>query len=323
MKNQKVLTTNYTKINGDFKGKDILSSEQFDLLSIKKLFSVTGQMAAIAKNARPSDLLKGKISTLLFFEPSSRTFGSFSASMKQLGGQTIEMTISSSSMAKGESFEDTIRTYEAYCDLIVIRHPEVGSVQKAAEIAKYVPIINAGDGIGEHPTQALYDLYTIKEKFPNVNKLHVVFFGELAHYRPVNSLAMLLSLYPGIKISFVSPPQVKLNQEVYSYLKERNIQFQELVNIDDVIGEADVLYVTRVKKEFLPAKLYKQIQGKYSVDKKLVNKMKKESIIMHALPRVGEISTEIDNDPRAVYLKAQVRNGMYVRMALLKLVLKG
>lgn len=308
-------------INGKFKGKDILSSEQFDILSIEKLFSIAKKMAAIAKNARPSHLLEGNIATLLFFEPSSRTFASFSAAMKQLGGATIEMTISSTAMAKGESFEDTIRTYEAYCDLIVIRHPEKGSVQKAAEVAKFVPIINAGAGIGEHPTQALYDLYTIKERFGDLKDLHIVFFGELAHYRPVNSLAILLSLYPKIKISLVSPSQVKLNSEIRTYLKKRNVKFQELTNINEVIREADVLYVTRVKKEFLPKELYKKIQGKYVVDMNLIRKMKKESIIMHALPRVGEILPEVDEDPRAIYLHSQVRNGMYVRMALLALVL--
>lgn len=308
-------------IKGKFKGKDILSSEQFDTSSIEKLFSITKKMAVIAKNARPSSLLKGSLATLLFFEPSSRTFGSFSASMKQLGGETIEMTISSTSLAKGESFEDTIRTYEAYCDLIVIRHPEKGSVERAAEVAKFIPIINAGDGIGEHPTQALYDLYTIKERFDKLGDLHVVFFGELAHYRPVNSLAILLSLYPGVRISFVSPEQVKLNPDIRSFLKNKNIKFKELTDINEVIEGADVLYVTRVKKEFIPEKLYKQIQGKYTVDKRLVSKMKKSSIIMHALPRVGEILVEVDEDPRAVYLKSQVRNGMYVRMALLALVL--
>lgn len=308
-------------INGKFKGKDILSSKQFDIPSIEKLFSVTKKMSVIGKNARPSNLLKGNIATLLFFEPSSRTFGSFSASMKQLGGETIEMTISSTSLAKGESFEDTIRTYEAYCDVIIIRHPEKGSVQKAAEVAKFVPIINAGDGIGEHPTQALYDLYTINESFGRLSDLHIVFFGELAHYRPVNSLSILLSLYSGIRISFVSPPQVKLNPDIRKYLKAKKVPFKEFSDINDVIEDADVLYVTRVKKEFIPEKLYKQIQGEYVVDKKLVNKMKKESIIMHALPRVGEILPEVDEDPRAVYLRSQIRNGMYVRMALLALVL--
>ena len=226
-----------------------------------------------------------------------------------------------SSVVKGETFEDTIRVFEAYSDAIIIRHPETGSAQKAAGIAKFVPIINAGDGIGEHPTQALADLYTINEKFKRLNNLHVVFFGELAHYRSVNSLAKLLALYPGIKMSFVSPPQVGLSPNIKLYLKEKKIKIQELQDIDDVIGDADVLYVSRVKKEFMPDDLYKKIQGKYRVDNNTLSKMKKESIIMHPLPRVSEILMEVDSDPRAVYLRSQIRNGTYVRMALLALVL--
>lgn len=312
----------YEKINGNFKGKDILSTEQFDIKSVNKLFSETRKMAIIAKNAKRSNLMQGNIITLIFYEPSSRTFGSFAAAAKQLGGQTIELTDLArfSSEAKGETFEDTIKVFEAYCDVIVIRHPSTGFVQKAAENASFVPIINAGDGIGEHPTQALADLYTIEEKFKTSNNLHIVFFGELAHYRPINSLAKLLALYPNIKISFVSPAEVVLNASTRAYLKNKKVSFQEYRNIEDVISDADVLYVTRVKKEFMSKKLYKQIQGKYTVDKKLLSKMTKKSIIMHALPRIDEISREIDDDPRAVYLKSQVRNGMYVRMALLALV---
>lgn len=316
-------TIPYEKINGNFKGKDILSAEQFDIKSINKLFSKTRKMAIIAKNAKPSNLIHGNIITLIFYEPSSRTFGSFAAAVKQLGGQTIELTDLArfSSESKGETFEDTIRVFEAYCDVIVIRHPSTGFVRKAAENASFVSIINAGDGIGEHPTQALYDLYTIKEELKTLKNLHVVFFGELAHYRPVNSLAKLLALYPSIKISFVSPAEVALSASTRTYLQSKKVSFQEYRNIEKVISNVDVLYVTRVKKEFMSKKLYKKVKGKYTVDKKLLSKMKKKSIIMHALPRIDEISREIDDDPRAVYLKSQVRNGMYVRMALLALVL--
>lgn len=311
------------KINSDFKGKDILSIDQFTPQSLKKLFSVTDKMAKIARNAKPSWILKGNIVALLFYEPSTRTFASFAAAAKQLSGETLEIIDPqhTSSYVKGETFEDTIKVLEAYCDVIIARHPEKGFVQKAAEVARFVPIINAGDGIGEHPTQALQDLYTIKGRFEEFENLHVVFYGELAHYRTVNSLAMLLSLYPKIKISFVSPKEVKLSQEVRTYLGKRNIDFKELTDINDVIRDTDVLYVTRIKKEFLPPKLYKNIQGKYVVDMSLVRKMKRDSIIMHPLPRVGEILLEVDEDPRAVYLKSQIRNGMYVRMALLGLVL--
>lgn len=165
MKNQKALITkdSITKIDGHFKGVDILSLDQFDPQTIKKLFTETRKMAVIAKKAKASNILAGKIVSLLFYEPSSRTFGSFSAAVKQLGGQTVEILDPQhfSSVSKGETFEDTIRVFEGYSDLIVLRHPEIGAAENAAEIARFVPVINGGDGIGEHPTQALYDLYTI------------------------------------------------------------------------------------------------------------------------------------------------------------------
>jgi len=314
---------NVDKIGGNFKGKDIISLDQFSEKDIKILFSQVPKMRDIALKAMPSKILAGKIVVLLFYEPSSRTFGSFSTAIKQIGGQTVEILNPQqfSSVVKGETFEDTIRVFEAYSDAIILRHPETGSAQKAADIAKFVPIINAGDGIGEHPTQALADLYTIKEKFKRLNNLHVVFLGELAHYRTVNSLAKLLALYPGIKMSFVSPPQVGLNPNIRSYLKEKKVKIQELQDLDEVIRDADILSVSRVKKEFMPEDLYRKIQGKYRVDNNTLLKMKKESIIMHPLPRVGEILMEVDSDPRAVYLRTQIRNGTYVRMALLALVL--
>lgn len=313
------------KINGDFKGKDIISLDQFTPKDIKILFSKVPQMRTIALKAKPSEIIAGKIVVLLFYEPSSRTFGSFSTAVKQLGGQTVEILNPQqfSSVVKGETFEDTIRTFEAYCDAIVLRHPEVGSAEKAAKIAKFVPVINAGDGIGEHPTQALSDLYTIEEKFKTLNNLHVVFFGELAHYRSVNSLAKLLAMFKGIKMSFVSPPQVGLNPNIREYLQKKKVKIRELHDLDEVIGDADVLSVSRVKKEFMSEALYRKIQGKYVVGKKILSKMKPNSIIMHPLPRVGEILPEVDDDPRAVYLTTQIRNGTYVRMALIAFVLGG
>ena len=203
-----------------------------------------------------------------------------------------------------------------------MRHPQVGSIQKAIAVSP-VPIINAGEGIGEHPTQALYDAYTILKELGKINGLHIVFFGELGHYRPVNSLAKLLALYPGNKITFVSPKAAKVQQETKNYLEIKGIKFSETERLDDVIEDADVLYVTRIKKEFMPDDLYKKLKGKYVVDKKVISKMKKKSIILHALPRIDEIHTEVDYDNRAVYLRSQIRNGMYIRMALLALVLGG
>lgn len=309
------------KINSNFKGKDILSSDQFSPKDIEILFQAADNMKKLVAAKGGADLLNKKIITALFYEPSSRTFGSFISAAQRLGGGILPIqNMSDSSVKKGETLEDTARVFESYSDVLIVRHPEVGSVKKFADVVE-IPVINAGDGIGEHPTQALTDLFTIYEKFEKVDNLHVAFLGELAHYRPVNSLAKLLSLYPKIKMSFVASAGVGLNPQVKNLLNDKHISIKETENLDEVIKDVDILYVTRVKKEFMSEELYKKIQGKYIVDKNTLNKMKEKSIVMHCLPRVGEISTEIDTDPRAVYLRAQIKNGMYVRMALLVLVL--
>lgn len=313
--------TNFKKINGHFKGQDILSSEQFSRKDLDIILKKADVIKRLVLKKGGNSILKGKIMSALFFEPSSRTFGSFVAGMQRLGGGFIPLQgMAQSSVSKGETLEDTIKVFASYSDVIVMRHPDIGSMEKAA-MATSIPIINAGEGTGEHPTQGLYDLYTIREELKRLKNLHVVFFGELAHYRPVNSLAKTLALYSNIKMSFISPPEVKLNHETKKYLEDKNISLTESADINTVINDADVLYVTRVKKEFMTETLYKKIKGKYVVDKKLLSKMKKKSIVMHALPRIDEINTDIDDDPRAVYLRSQVRNGMYVRMALLSLVL--
>ncbi len=313
--------TTVQKIDGDFRGKDIVSIEQFSTDDIKILFKKADKLKQLVKSHGASDDLKGKIMAALFYEPSSRTFGSFVTSMQRLGGGVIPIhNMEHSSAGKGETLEDTAQVFQAYSDVLVVRHPEVGSVQRMADVVD-IPVINAGDGIGEHPTQALLDLYTIANELGKIDGIHLAFFGELAHYRPVNSLSRLMSLYPKSKISFVSPKIVGLNPEVKGFLSARNINFVETESLDEVISDVDALYVTRVKKEFMKPALYKQIQGKYVVDKTTLAKMKKKSIIMHALPRIDEIATEVDQDPRAIYLKKQVGNGMYIRMALLALVL--
>ncbi len=309
------------KINGNFNGKDILSSEQFSKQDLQLVLQKAEEIKHLVLQKGGTDLLKNKIMAALFFEPSSRTFGSFVAGMQRLGGGFIPLqAMAQSSVAKGETLEDTIQTFSAYSDVIVMRHPELGSMQRAARVTT-IPIINAGEGIGEHPTQALYDLYTIQEELGKLENLHITFLGELAHYRPVNSLAKVLTLFPNITMSFISPPEVSLNAETKRYLTDRKVSFNQDSDIHSVIGDTDVLYVTRVKKEFMPVDLYNKVKGKYVVDNNLASHMKKRSIIMHALPRIDEIHTEIDGDPRAVYLRSQVQNGMYVRMALLGLVL--
>lgn len=312
-------------INGNFKGKDIVSLHQFDPSSLQKLFKVTANMAEIAKNAKHSDLLYGNIVILLFYEPSSRTFGSFSAAVKQLGGQTVEIINPKefSSVSKGETFADTIRVFEAYCDVIILRHPKKGAASYAAEIAQFVPIINAGDGIGEHPTQALLDLYTISENFDRLDNLIGVFAGDMLYGRTVKSLLRGLSLFKNNTAYLLSPHQLRLSREDFNDFKKGGIKLIEIENEKDIPKNAHFWYWTRTQKErFKTIEEYERVKNKYVLTKKLVaERADKHTLLMHPLPRVGEIATEVDDDPRAVYLRSQVRNGMYVRMALLALVL--
>jgi len=313
------------KINGKFKGKDILSLDQFDIPSIKKIFTITKRMAKIAQNAKPSSLLRGNIVTLLFYEPSSRTFGSFGAATKQLGGQTIDIIDpkSFSSVSKGETLEDTIQVFESYSDAIVIRHPEQGAAIKAAEAAKFVPILNAGDGPGEHPTQTLLDLYTIYEKFGKLNNLTGVVAGDILYGRTVKSLIRGLSLYEGNTLYLLSPEELKLTREEFKDLGSRGVKLIEITNIKDMPKNADFWYWTRTQKErFKTPESYEKVKNKFIVTKQLMKDFAgKNTIVMHPLPRVGEILTEVDDDPRCIFLRSQVRNGMYIRMALLALIL--
>ena len=267
--------------------------------------------------------LKGKIMTALFYEPSSRTFGSFIASMQRLGGGIIPIQgVSYSSVSKGESLPDTVRTFESFSDVIVIRHPEVGSAKIAAEFCRK-PVINAGDGIGEHPTQAILDFYTITQHFPRVSGLTITMVGDMYNGRTIHSLAKLLSLFGGVTLNFVSPDLLRVSPSLLTLLKERKTTYAEHENIEGALGETDVLYVTRVQKErFSDLAMYEKLKHRYIVTPKTLSTMKKKSIIMHPFPRVGEITMDVDLDPRAVYITEQMRNGMYIRMALLSLVLR-
>ena len=303
-------------------GKSLISVDSLTQDDVDSIFHSADEMQKIVKLKGGNDILKGKIMAALFYEPSSRTMGSFLSAMQRLGGGFVPISgISSSSISKGETLEDTGKVFSSYVDVIIMRHSQIGSVDKLAKGAT-VPVVNAGDGINEHPTQALLDTYTIKSELGRLNNLHIGFFGEMGHYRPVNSLAKLLTLYKNIHLTFISPPEVKLQEGVRQYLRKKGMQFQEIENVNKVIMDIDVLYVTRVKKEYMSEELYHKIQGKYIVDMALVNKMKRKSMVMHPLPRVGEIATDVDNDPRSVYLTKQMRNGMYIRMALLDLILR-
>ncbi|MGH7203774.1 MAG: aspartate carbamoyltransferase [Candidatus Levyibacteriota bacterium] len=312
------------KINGNFKHKDILSLDQFTPKDLDILFKQTKKMKTIAVKAKASQLLAGNIITLLFYEPSSRTFGSFGAAVKQLGGQTIEIQDPQhfSSVSKGETFEDTIRTFEAYTDAIILRHPHVGATKVAADAAE-IPLLSAGDGIGEHPTQALLDLYTIYETHGSLDGLTGVLAGDLLNGRTVHSLIRGLSLYKKNTLYLLSPKELSLSRPDYKAFSDKGIKLIEIFSEKDMPEKADFWYWTRVQKErFKDQSSYEKIKNKFIVTEKLVKeKAGKKTIIMHPLPRVGEIETAVDADPRAVYLRSEIRNGMYIRMALLVLVL--
>lgn len=313
------------KIDNNFKGKDILSLDQFDPQSLTTLFNTIDTLAPIAKEAKPSDILKGNIVTLLFFEPSSRTYGSFSGAIKRLGGQTIDVQDPHkvSSVAKGETLSDTIKVFESYCDAIVIRHPEVGSAKAASDAAFFVPIINAGDGTGEHPTQALMDMYTLQKRFDRLDNLTALMAGDILNGRTVHSLIKGLSHYKNNTIYLLSPEKLKLSREDFADLSKRGIKLIEIISEKDIPKDVNFWYWTRVQKErFSDLEAYEKLKHSFILTPGLLKQYgNKDMVIMHPLPRVGEITTEVDDDPRAIYLTEQLRNGKYMRMALMALVL--
>jgi len=251
------------KINGKFKGKDIISLDQFSPKDISILFKLTKKMKTIAYNAKPSSVLSGKIVTLLFYEPSSRTFGSFGASVKQLGGQTVDILNPQvfSSVSKGESLEDTIRVFEAYSDAIVIRHSVAGTAKIAAQAAKFVPIINAGDGVGEHPTQTLLDLYTIQEKEGKLDSLTGVMVGDLLNGRTVHSLLKGLSLYKKNTVYLLSPDELKLSKEDFQKFSSSGVKLIEIESEKEIPQDANFWYWTRVQKERLQPQSLKNYEN--------------------------------------------------------------
>lgn len=312
-------------INGNFKNKDIISLDQFTPKDIHTLFKITDKMRKIAQKAKPSELLKGNIVTLLFYEPSSRTFGSFGAAVKQLGGETIDILNPEkfSSVSKGETFEDTIRVFEAYCDAIVIRDKIPGQAQRAADSAEFVPILNAGDGIGEHPTQGLLDMCTIHEKHGRLDSLTGVLVGDMLNGRTVHSLIKGLSLFKKNTLYLLSPKELELTKEDFKTFTDRGMTLITIHKETEIPENADFWYWTRVQKErFASEKEYAKVKNRFVLTEKLIKDVAgKNTIFMHPLPRVGEIETAVDNDPRAVYLRSEIRNGMYLRMALLALIL--
>lgn len=302
-------------------GKDIVSLEQFDKADIDKVLELATKMEKAVKSGENVNLLHRNIMASLFFEPSTRTRFSFEAAMERLGGSVLSTTgFTFSSISKGETLPDTIKTIERYADVIVMRHPEVGSAKIAADSAK-IPFLNAGDGIGEHPTQALLDFYTIKKEKGNTHGLKIAMVGDLKNGRTIHSLVRLLITYDGMEFCLVSPKELKIPKEYIELMEKNNVKFIETESLDDVIAECDVFYMTRIQKERFEKEVdYKKVKGCFVLDNEILKKAKKDMIIMHPLPRVDEIAVEVDADPRAKYFD-QVENGLYVRMALLALVL--
>ena len=303
-----------------FYNKHILSVKQFSRDDLDYVFAVAEDMRVMVERVGTFDLLKGKVLANLFYEPSTRTSSSFIAAIERLGGAAIPINeVRYSSVAKGESLPDTVRTLECYADVIVLRHPDTGA---AATAARYLrkPLINAGDGTGEHPTQALLDLFTIREELGRIDGLTVTMLGDLKYGRTVHSLSRLLALY-GAKLNYVAPEILRMPPELVAELRARNVEQTEDANIDAVLPQTDVLYVTRVQKErFTDLNQYEEVKDAYVITPRTLEKAKSKMIVMHPLPRVGEIDMEVDADPRAAYFR-QMEYGLYVRMALLAMVL--
>lgn len=308
-----------------FQLDDLIEAQQFDREILADIFEVAREMEKVEKNSPGSQVLKGYLMATLFYEPSTRTRLSFESAMKRLGGEvlTTENAREFSSAAKGETLEDTIRTVEGYSDIIVMRHFESGAAKRAAATAE-VPVINAGDGPGQHPTQALLDVYTIDREIGKLDGIKVALVGDLANGRTVRSLAYLLAKYQDVKIYFVSPDVVKMKDDIKDYLTSKRVEWEESADLMEVASKCDVLYQTRIQRERFGKRidLYEEARGKYIVDHDVLNVMQNHAVVMHPLPRLDEITVDVDADPRAAYFR-QAKNGLYIRMALLKLLLVG
>ncbi len=308
----------------EFNLKHVVESQQFDRELLELVFKTADEMKQdLSSQRRLAKFLDGKIMASLFYEPSTRTRFSFESAMLRLGGSVIttENAREFSSASKGESLADSTRIMNGYADVIVMRHNEAGSAVRAAEISR-VPIINAGDGAGQHPTQALLDVYTIADAFPRMRDLTIALVGDLRYGRTARSLSYLLTKYENIKLIFVSPPVCRMEGDIKAYLDKYQVDWHEESDLARVVREVDCIYMTRVQKErFHAVEDYQAAASKYILTPELVRDMKADAIIMHPLPRVDEIPKEVDNAPQARYFE-QAQNGLYIRMALLYLLLK-
>lgn len=304
------------------KGKDIISCRDFAKKDVETVLSVADRMHESLKKGRKLRELEGKVLATLFFEPSTRTRLSFATAMERLGGSVVGFSSAEGTSAKkGETMVDTVRTVEQYADVMVMRHPMEGSARLAADSVD-IPILNGGDGANQHPTQALLDLFTIK-RYKGLKGIKVALCGDLKYGRTVHSLLYLLSMY-GVETVLVSPEELKMPDHMVKSTEEQfGVKLKAYRSFEDVIRFVDVLYITRIQKERFPdPNEYERIAGSYYIDSSLLKKAKKDMIVMHPLPRVDEIRTDVDPTPHARYFE-QAQSGVAVRMALLSLVMGG
>jgi len=300
-------------------GKDILNTAQFSLEELNLIMDTAANFEKRVKNGEVIRNMESQVVASLFFEPSTRTRLSFETAINRLGARVVSMAnAATSSVAKGETLADTIRTVDGYVDIIVMRHPMKGSAQIAADNAIH-PVINGGDGAGQHPTQALLDLYTIRKEKGILGGQTITFLGDLKNGRTVHSLGYFMALCKN-KMIFVSPKSLKMPAEITEDLKSRGAEIEETEDIEKALSVSDLVYVTRVQRErFENPEEYEKVKGVYIINRELINRAKKGITVLHPLPRVDEISTEVDDYEGAAYFR-QAHNGLYVRMALLALV---
>lgn len=302
--------------------RHIVEAQQFDRSLLARIFSVAREMEQVVQHYG-SNILSRRVMATLFYEPSTRTRLSFESAMRRLGGEVITTDSAQefSSAAKGETLEDTIRIVGGYADVIVLRHFESDASRRAAAVSP-VPVISAGDGPGQHPTQALLDVYTIEREIGGLDGISIAFVGDLANGRTARSLCYLLAKFESPRIYFVAPEVVRMRGDIKDYLDRHGIRWEESADLAAVAGQVNVIYQTRIQRERFGDRVeeYQQARGHYIVDRSILERMSAEAIVMHPLPRVDEIAPEVDEDPRAAYFR-QAHNGLYVRMALLRMIL--
>lgn len=297
--------------------RHVIEAQQFSVDFLRQICQRAKQL-----EEGGGDVLRGKILASLFYEPSTRTRLSFESAMLKLGGQVVstENAKEFSSAVKGETLEDSIRVVSNYADVVVLRHFDDDAAARAAAVST-VPVINAGSGAGQHPTQALLDMYTIWRELGRLEQLTVALVGDLRHGRTIRSLAYLLAKYPGATLYFIAPPQLTVGRDILAYLDRHGVAYKEFGALEPLLGSVDVVYQTRLQRErFSDPNLYQQVRGVFQITKKMAEQMRPGAIIMHPLPRVDEIVAEVDTMPQAAYFR-QARYGLYARMALLEWVL--